>query len=389
MKKNIKSGLKILLIIVLALSLSGCWNRRELNTLAIVMGIGIDKGQKDGEIELVAQIVDTTSMKSGSNGESSGNSAYLNLTGTGKNPISILRSFTHEVSRKLYVPHNQMIVFGEDLAKDGVRDSLDLFLRDHETRLTVNVFVSRGKAKDIFQVKPELAKIPTADISLRTGAQSATSETVTLTVFDLMTCLSSKTHSAVAPIVEMRENEGEKVAIISGGAVFKDDKVVGELDKTETRGYLWAVGKVESGIINLNFKNEQINLEIVKANSKITPEIKDDGTILFKIKITEAGIISTQTGSENFGEVENVKLIEKAAGESIKKEIEGALKQARDLDSDIFGFGEMIHQKYPKEWKELEDVWDSRFKKLDVDIEAEVKITAAGRLAKPDYPAEE
>ena len=28
----------------MAMSLTGCWNRRELNTLGIVMGVGIDEG---------------------------------------------------------------------------------------------------------------------------------------------------------------------------------------------------------------------------------------------------------------------------------------------------------------------------------------------------------
>ena len=390
MKKKLKSMLKTLIIVMLALSLTGCWNRRELNTLAIVMGVGIDKGEKPDEIEMSVQIVDTSSMKSGSKGgDSGGSSAYINLTGTGTNPISILRNFTHEISRKLYIPHNQMIIFGNGLAKDGVHDSLDMFLRDHEARLTVNVFVAKGEAKAIFKAKPELAKIPTADLSLRSEIQGATSETASLTVMDFMTCLASKTHSAVAPIVDIKENEGKKIAIISGGAVFKADKVVGELDKTETRGFLWVTNKVKSGVLCVGIKGEKADLEIVKSTTDVTAEIKKDGTIHFKVKVKESGSIATQTGSENFGKTENIKLIEKAADELIKQEIKSSIKQAQSLDSDIFGFGEMLHSKYPKQWKTLEGDWDNAFKNINVDIEVEAKIVSAGRLAKPDYPTEE
>lgn len=385
-----KRIIKILLIISLVLSLSGCWNRRELNSLAIVMGIGLDETENEDELKMTVQLVDTSSMKSSSKGGGGGSSEsnYLNLTGTGANVISILRDFTHQISRKLYIPHNQIIVFGEDLAKSGIRDSMDMFLRDHEARLNVNVLVAKGDAEDIFEAEPQLAKIPMEDISKRIDLQSATSETATLSVLDLMTCLTSETCSAVAPIIEIIENDGKKVSSISGGAVFKDDKLVGELDKTQTRGFLWVMGKVKSGIIKVDVKDQKVNLEIVKADSEITSTIKEDGTIQFKIKIREEGIIASQTGSENMSKEENIKLLQKAAEDLIKEEIQGVIEQAKILDADIFGFGDRINRKDAKKWKTLEKDWDSTFQKIDVQIDVTAKVTAAGRLAQPDYPEE-
>lgn len=385
--RNLKKSISILLVVALAFGLSGCWNRRELNSLGIVMGVAIDKTKKEGIIELSAQIVDTSKMQSGSVGGSG--ISYITISGEGHNPISIMRGFTHQISRKLYMPHNQMIVFGQALAKEGIHDALDFYLRDHETRLTVNVFVAKDKGKDVFDVEPELAKIPAADISLRIQAQSATSETATLTIFELMNCLASKTHSAVAPLVEVMEVDGKRKASISGGAVFKGDKVVGELDKMQTRGLLWVTDKVKSGIMELKIEDEQVNIEIVKAVSKATPEIKSNGEIHYKIKIKQSGIISSQTGSKNLTEPDNVKLLEKAAQDEIKKEIEAAFEQGKKLNADIFGIGDSIHLKYHDKWGTLQDNWDAELKKVILDIETESKIFAEGRLAKPDYPAKE
>jgi len=381
--------LKILIVFSLVLSLSGCWNRRELNTLAIVMGVGIDDVKDKDEINMTVQIVDTSVKKTSSKGSDSGGAAYINLNGNGTNVMTIYRDFTHEISRKLYIPHNQVIIFGEELAKNGVHDTLDFFMRDHEARLTVNILVAKGNAKDIFEAKPELATIPMSDLSSRIELQSATSETACLTVIELMNCLSSKTFSAVAPFVELTTVGDKKITTISGGAVFKGDKVVGELNRSETRGYLWVMNKVKSGTMRVDVNDKKATLEIVKGTSKVTPSIAKDGTITFKIAVKQSCTIANQTGKENVSKERNVKLIKTASEKLIKDEIESAISKAKELDSDIFGFGESINRLDSKKWKKLEGNWDEEFKKVKVEISVETTVNGAGRLAEPDYPESE
>ena len=135
MKSYSKATVMILIMITLSLSMTGCWNRRELPSLAIVLGLGIDKGQGNNKLELTTQIVKTAELKSNtSNDEESskgtGSGAYWNVQESGDSVFSILRDFTHKSSRKLYWPHNQLIIFGRSLAEDGVGDYLDFFLRD-------------------------------------------------------------------------------------------------------------------------------------------------------------------------------------------------------------------------------------------------------------------
>jgi spore germination protein KC len=53
---------KCLLILLVLSSLTGCWNRRELNELAIAVAIGIDKS--NGEYKVSTQIVNPGEMSS-------------------------------------------------------------------------------------------------------------------------------------------------------------------------------------------------------------------------------------------------------------------------------------------------------------------------------------
>ena len=48
MKRQLKTALQMLVLLFVIASLTGCWNSVELNTLAIVQGIGIDKSTVAG-----------------------------------------------------------------------------------------------------------------------------------------------------------------------------------------------------------------------------------------------------------------------------------------------------------------------------------------------------
>ena len=59
--KRIIAGLVIPMLIIFAFT--GCWDRKELNEVGIVMALGIDKDCKDGMIHLTSQVVRPSELK--------------------------------------------------------------------------------------------------------------------------------------------------------------------------------------------------------------------------------------------------------------------------------------------------------------------------------------
>jgi germination protein, Ger(x)C family len=392
--KSVKSLILLLFIIILIpCSLCGCWDKKELNELAIVLGVGIDKAKTSNDIEMTVQIEKNGGSQSSSSSSSTGNqsngSNYFNVKDIGKNVATIFGDYSHQLSRKMYIAQNQVIVFGEGMAKEGIRNSMDYFLRNYQGRLNVDVFVAKGRAGDILALNPTMGNIPAFEISQLIDAQVANSESTKLNVADLMTDLASSTKSMVAPYLDIMNDEGEKHFAISGSAVFKGDKLVGELDKNETRGYLWVINKVENGKITVAVLNEQAVLQISKAESQIVPVIKEDGSILIKVNVTEEGILSSQTGSVSLGTPENMKLLENAEVNTIKAEILRTLNKTREMGTDIYGFGESIKCRYPKQWNSIEANWNKLYKKTDVQITVTAKLRGNGRIVGPDYPEKE
>jgi spore germination protein KC len=165
--------------------------------------------------------------------------------------------------------------------------------------------------------------------------------------------------------------------------------MIGELDKTEGRGLLWVLGKVKSGIIEVEGpSNDKVSLEIIRAEGKVTPELKNN-KIYIKITINEEGNVGEQQGTENLSPPAEVASLEKKKIEAIRNEVMAAVKKAQELDADIFGFGDAIHRKYPEQWKELESKWDELFPSVEVEVKIEAKLRLMGKILKPIAPEQE
>ena len=152
---NIKykqNSLILFIIIILTSLLSGCWNYRDLEDLSIVSGIGLDLKEKD-EIIMTAQIINTSSLKSGESGSGSGSAdqTVRVTTSTGNTVFQALRNFIPQASRRLYLSHMQVLIIGQDAAKKGVYPLIDLFVRNHESRPGIRLLISHEKAGDVLR----------------------------------------------------------------------------------------------------------------------------------------------------------------------------------------------------------------------------------------------
>jgi spore germination protein KC len=392
MKQFSKFALRAAIILMCITCLSGCFDRRELDTMGIVMGVAIDKAEAEGETELTVQMANP-SGKSGSKGKKSmekdgggASQAFINVSNTGQNINYIVREMQHKMSRRIYVAHSQVIVFGEELAKNGVRDALDFFARAPEARMTLYVFVAKGKAKDVLEVTPEFEKMTSTELVKTLKDQKITSHAPIVTEFEFVSLMISKTTAAVAPVITLAEEDGRELLTVAGSAVFKDARMVGELGEQETRGYLYIKNKVKTGVLQLDVLETPATIEIRKAKSKVTPFLYTDGSVVFNVDVDLTVGLGDQSGSLNLAAPENTAAMLSAAEAAVKGEIQGAVEASKEFNADVFGFGEYLNRKYPDQWKELESEWDKLYKNVTVNITVEAKADGSGRITRPLVP---
>jgi spore germination protein KC len=182
------------------------------------------------------------------------------------------------------------------------------------------------------------------------------------------------------PEVHLVKDQGGKEGYkVSRAAIIKKNKFISYLTRKETRGALWVLGKVKSGIIVTKCLNKSkkdwISFEIYKSGVKVKSD-KKSGKYVMTVDIKEQGNIAEASCIKDEISSKEIKQLEKLKVKAIKKEVKSTLKKSQKLNTDIFGFGEVIHRTYPKEWKKTEKNWDKIFPTLKVNVKVESKITS-------------
>ncbi|GED17733.1 Ger(x)C family spore germination protein [Aneurinibacillus migulanus] len=386
-----RSVVLLLFFFVTLVFITGCWNRRELNDLAIAVGMGIDKS---GDQYLVtAQVVDPgeVAAKGGS-----GRAPVTTYQQTGKTVLEALRKMTTLAPRKIYASHLRMLVIGESLAKDGMAKVLDLLSRDQELRTDFYIVVAKGtKAENILKILSPLEKIPANKMfsSLETS-EKLWAPTVSITLDELISDLTSEgKQSALTGIRikgsqeqgEMKKNVEEIDALgrlqYAGIAVFKKDKLVGWLNETESKGYTDLTDKLDGTILNVPCtKGGNVGIEVIRSKTDVKGKVKN-GKPKVEVKIqTEANVAEVECGHLDLKKTKTIYDLETKLEKEVKDHCEASIRKAKKLGTDIFGFGEAVHRGAPRYWKKNKKHWDKNFIDLPVEIKVEAKIRRIGTI---------
>lgn len=381
----------VILLLFLIFSAGGCWNYRELDQMGIVSGVGFDLAPEPGKILLTIQVINPGEAKGGGGvGTSSGGGGggrtqpVAIIESTGVTVFEAVREAVTKFSRRLFWPHNQVLIIGKEAAEQGVRRFLDFEIRDAEPRPTAWVLVTDGKAGDLIKASAKIEKIPAMEIAEMVRAQSATSKAGSFMVHDFVLRLISKTAAPVATWIRL--NEKNEVQL-DGTAVFKGEKLAGFIGKKETRGLLWVLDKVRSGIVVVKSPDNkgEVGLEIIRSSSKIKVEVTGD-SVRIKVTVFVQSNVGNQNGELDLSKSATLKSLARREETVIRDEIKAALNKAREFKADIFGFGDAVHRADPKAWERLEPHWDRIFTELKVDLVVKANINQVGLIIKPIKP---
>ena len=140
---------------------TGCFNYRELNEIAIASALGLDK-TSDGYIVTI-QVMNT--KKASETGTSNDQPKFITFTTTGVTLQDAIRKSILDSSRRIYPNHVQTLIIGEDLAKSGISDVLDMFFRSVEFRKQTSVLIAKDStAEDVLNIVTPLESLNSKNI---------------------------------------------------------------------------------------------------------------------------------------------------------------------------------------------------------------------------------
>lgn len=379
-------------LLILSLVLTGCWDRRELNEIAITLALGIDK--VDEEFQLTAQVVvpSEVSMK-----QSSGRSTVTLFQATGETIFEAFRKMTIDSPRKIYPGHLRMLVIGEELAKAGVGESLDLLSRDWELRSDFYVVVAKDKtAAEILNVTTPIESIPANKMfnTLKTSEENwAVTKGVTLD--ELLGDLITDGKDAVLTGIQVFGNQEvgsskQNVESITPAAqiqydylaVFRQDKLVGWLNESESKGYNYIIDSVKSTVASISCPEEgKVSIEVINSKSELKGKI-NKGEPEVNVTIEVEGNVGEVECHIDLKDTKTIDALEKSYEKELKEIVHQTIETLqKQYKSDIFGFGQAIHRSNPKIWKKIKSQWDEIFPELTVNVEVDMKIYHTGTVS--------
>ena len=279
MNINSKKVLLIILIILASIFLTSCWNSRELNTLGIVIMIGVDL--EDDEILLTAEIINPTSAEKIVNIPMQNRVRYVQ--GTGDSISDAIRNITLELDRRIVLSHNKVFIIGEEFAKRGIVDFLDFLQRNNEHRETSYFLVARdSKAYEVMGVNGGINNIPGGYLLELVENYKYNGKTRSLTMNEFFKYYYDKSIQPVLGVVKKEKRyEINKTSSISknvdyflnveGGAVFNKEKLIGYYTGKEMIGFNIIVDKIKGGIVTFETPDGYL-----KHLSTATPPIEGD-----------------------------------------------------------------------------------------------------------------
>ncbi|GED26290.1 germination protein [Brevibacillus agri] len=362
--------------------LGGCWDRVEINDVALVTAAAIDWSSPN-DIELSIQVFIPRSLSEGSG---AGNAMTLIRTAKGVNIADAMSKVQLKIPRKVFWGHCKVYIYGQALARHGLKEYVDYYARHPEPRNRAFVYVSRGQAREVLEMLPPLERY-SAEVVRKLSDMNVG---LSVTLLDLQKMFAARTEAAALPMIDImkppKKGQPKKTSpYLSGTAVFQNGKMIGLLSDRTTRGVLWLRNEVPNTTVTVKLKQEHgfVSLNPIREVTKLTPRI-ENGKWKMLVNIDTEGDIVQNGTRLTLNNPQQIAMVEEALREDIKTRVRLALKQVqKELKADILNFAQQFHRNYPKEFAAVRADWNQVFSDIEVDINVKAFVRRPGLIAVP------
>lgn len=380
---------KLLLILITLTFLTGCYNYRELNDLAIVTAVSISK-EKDN-YNIAVQVVNP---KKDQDTSSSNEPDFIVYKSKGETLQAAFESLVKESPKRMYKTQMQILIIDEKMAKNNIKEVFEYLARDPEIRNEFNVLI--GKSDNILETLTPLNNLSSQNIldSLKASSKYL-GNTNLLTFNELLSDYQNEKTEMAIPVIKLtsQKNKDDKntekilekttttpAIVLDNISIFKDNKLIGYLSTKETVSYNFINNNITLTNIKKDYPNNKyIAYKILKSKSKLEVTPKKH-TITLTIKGNAE--INEATYNINLSKEKNIKKLEKSLNKRLEKMITSSFNSTRKkYNSDIYGFEDLYYKKDPKYYNKIKKDWDSKeFQKIKLKVKSNIKIVEQGNI---------
>lgn len=364
----------LLLVLSNCILFTSCEWRKEIEDITFIKVIGIDQG-----INNTIQLTVTSKFVPDENSaEETG--AYVTVTG--ETIFDAVRNLNKLSTKRPFWGHTEYIIFGENLAKDGIMKYLDFFSRQYQFRLNTNILVAKDSTAEKVIKQTSLKGIFISErLSYLTEKIDGISVSHDVKLHDLLEMFDRPFNAPYIPCIYLTklfhddENENKNDIELNGYFIFKDNKMIGYIKDDLSKGLNWVRDQYKSGIIVVkDHKGGKVSLEIIDGKTKIIPQHDQQDNLSVHIKIQVISSIGEMYSNEDIFNETTFDYLEKQQQTIVKKQAEEIIKYAQQNKADFLNIWQSVFHKYPNEFKNNYKEWPDIFAKLPIHVDVESKI---------------
>lgn len=364
MNKVIRNIFIISVILMLIMGFNSSYKSLSIDNLAYVIALGIDTGENE-KYKITFQF--TTGTPNPETGSTEKSPSIVNTVEANSidSAINLMNAY---MAKKLNLSHCRVFVFSEQVAANGISNEIYTLANDTEVRPSSNVVICKNKAKDYIESsEPILENLITKYYEIFPNSSKYTGYLYNATLGQFFNQLISTTGEPFAILGGVNNNSTDasttsnasNIADIKatdnsisaergsenlGTAVFKDDKLVGELTALETLCLSIVRGEVESFLISVNNPENQQEKVDLMFNLEKKPKIKVyivNNTPYITIDLNISGKVYSMKEDSKYMNTTTLNSLSEEANKYLEKIITQYLyKTSIEFKSDINGIGE-------------------------------------------------
>ena len=362
MNSFIKRIFIILVLLIFVTAFSSSYVSLRIDNLAYVVALGIDVADNNN-LKVSFEFTDIGSVSE--NGSTSESSSVINtvVSSSLDSAISMMNGF---IGKQLSLSHCKLIIFSEEFAQRGVSHEIYTLINNPQIRPSTNIVISKIDAESYIKYsEPALEHLESKYYEIFPSSSKYTGYTVNVTIGDFVNGLVCETCEPFAILGGINDSSnsnsnassnnaeaisnattltGKRLTENIGVAVFKDDKLVGELNAIETLSFLLLKNSVDSFEVSIPNPNtqEEENIDIYlyhDVDTKINLDITN-GAPHAKIDINLTGKISSVSNNSDYDDNNQLSTISNSVNNYLESIISSYLyRTSREFNSDINNIG--------------------------------------------------
>lgn len=373
-----------LVLITLVLSLSGCWDKVELENRGFAISVGIDKLEKNEDakstypnrykVAVALPKLSSFSSKEGGGSEEEARMIKKNLAPTVPGGMITANENTSE---RLDYSHIKLIIFGGNLLKDELlfKEALDGFERVSDINRRILITATGGEAEKIFDAKSGGQSMVGLFVTNFYENNSKKASTTFKENLEKLLIQLRDNGCGIIPRIEVKD---EQVAL-EGAALIQDYKLVGWLTPKDITQILFLredgmgvelLTKFNDILLKCRVLKQTADFDFTENNNKLKLIINLD---------VDGEIEEYIMSNKNLFDSKLLNEFQKLYEKQLNKDISDTLKKIQnDYDADFFHFEKLLNKKKYKLWEKYHQNWKEVYKNMEIEVISNVNIRSLG-----------